>query len=130
MPLILRKEGSVWVKISGFETFEELLKVSGGIPEWPNGTDCKSVGVRLRRFESSFPHTLKEYQRGSSSVGRATAFQAVGREFETRLPLKATDGLFCLRSSGVECVLGKDEVVGSIPIEGSSTFNFKLKPSK
>ena len=25
---------------------------------------------------------------GSSSVGRATAFQAVGREFEARLPLK------------------------------------------
>ena len=27
------------------------------------------------------------YKRGSSSVGRATAFQAVGRGFEPRLPL-------------------------------------------
>ena len=27
-------------------------------------------------------------KRGSSSVGRATAFQAVGRGFEPRLPLK------------------------------------------
>ena len=25
---------------------------------------------------------------GSNSVGRVTAFQAVGREFESRLPLK------------------------------------------
>ena len=27
-------------------------------------------------------------KRGSSSVGRAIAFQAIGREFEPRLPLK------------------------------------------
>lgn len=29
---------------------------SGGIPEWPKGTDCKSVVGRLRRFESSSLH--------------------------------------------------------------------------
>ena len=28
----------------------------GGIPEWPKGTDCKSVVGRLRRFESSSLH--------------------------------------------------------------------------
>jgi hypothetical protein len=28
----------------------------GEFPEWPNGSDCKSAGVRLRRFESSTPH--------------------------------------------------------------------------
>ena len=55
---------------------------SGRIPEWPNGADCKSAGVRLRWFESIFSHT-----RGSSSVDRALAFQAKGREFEPRLPL-------------------------------------------
>lgn len=27
----------------------------GGIPKWPNGADCKSVGVSLRRFESAPP---------------------------------------------------------------------------
>ena len=32
--------------------------------------------------------------RGSSSVGRAIAFQAIGREFEPRLPLK---GLFAIQ---------------------------------
>ncbi len=28
----------------------------GELPEWPMGTDCKSVGECLRRFESSTPH--------------------------------------------------------------------------
>src|SRR3989338_9046953 len=79
--------------------------IFGEIPERPNGTDCKSVVLRLRRFESSFPHRYsvknqfgrKEYSRthtpgsrwlcGSSSAGRASAFQAEGRGFESRLPL-------------------------------------------
>ncbi len=53
---------------------------------------------------------------GSSSVGRATAFQAVGRGFEPRLPLISRS------SSGVERILGKDEVTGSIPVFGSERF--------
>ena len=85
----------------------------GRIPEWPNGADCKSAGVRLRWFESITSHEKKsrlELQDpddarqsgigageadsdtvcfcGSSSVDRASAFQAEGREFEPRLPLK------------------------------------------
>ena len=28
----------------------------GGMPEWPKGTGCKPVGVRLRWFESTRPH--------------------------------------------------------------------------
>ena len=51
---------------------------------------------------------------GSSSVGRAIAFQAMGREFEPRLPLQN-----CLCSSGVEHFLGKEEVAGSNPAIGS-----------
>ncbi len=31
----------------------------GGIPKRSNGTDCKSVGSRLRRFESCSPHYEK-----------------------------------------------------------------------
>lgn len=55
-------------------------------------------------------------QSGSSSVGRATAFQAVGREFDPRLPL------FTGRcSSGVEYFLGKEEVAGSNPVIGSAS---------
>ena len=56
----------------------------GRIPEWPNGADCKSAGLYLRWFESIFAHKAC----GSSSVDRASAFQAEGREFEPRLPLK------------------------------------------
>ena len=55
----------------------------GQIPEWPNGADCKSAGLRLRWFESIFAHK----NCGSSSVDRALAFQAEGRGFESRLPL-------------------------------------------
>ena len=55
----------------------------GRIPEWPNGADCKSAVFRLRWFESIFAHK----NCGSSSVDRALAFQAKGREFEPRLPL-------------------------------------------
>ncbi len=28
----------------------------GQVPEWPKGTDCKSVALALRRFESSPAH--------------------------------------------------------------------------
>ena len=53
---------------------------------------------------------------GSSSVDRASAFQAEGREFEPRLPL------YCQCSSGVEHFLGKEEVTGSNPVIGSTDF--------
>ena len=36
------------------------LKRLGQIPEWPNGADCKSAGVRLRWFESIFAHPNKK----------------------------------------------------------------------
>src|SRR5215203_367507 len=56
---------------------------------------------------------------GSSSVGRASAFQAEGREFEPRLPLQTISSSFGLwsrpSSSGVERLLGKEEVTGSNP---------------
>ena len=67
----------------------------GEIPEWSKGTDCKSVAVRLRRFESSSPHQSASLawsgtcsKGGNSSVGRASAFQAEGRGFESRFPLQ------------------------------------------
>ncbi len=33
--------------------------IYGRIPEWPKGTDCKSAGLRLRWFESTFSHQKK-----------------------------------------------------------------------
>ena len=42
-----------------------LLRKFGQIPEWPKGSDCKSDGSRLRRFESFSAHHvgLKYYCR-------------------------------------------------------------------
>lgn len=77
------------------------------------GADCKSAGASLRRFES-FP--LHHILCGSSSVGRASAFQAECRGFESRLPLHGA-----AIAQLVEHVLGKDEVASSI-LAGSSKF--------
>jgi hypothetical protein len=98
----------------------------GEVPEWPKGADCKSAGVCLRRFESS---PLHQQLRGNSSVGRAPAFQAGGRGFESRFPLtgmplppnhQGSAGAAQVAQSA-EHVLGKDEVGGSIPLLGSLT---------
>ena len=116
----------------------------GEVPEWTKGTDCKSVAVRLRRFESSPPHVpvakdcdAVSGQRGNSSVGRAPAFQAGGRGFESRFPLddevrlttrsgrdeRTMNGrVQALVAQLVEHILGKDEVTGSIPVKGSMTL--------
>ena len=87
------------------------------------------------------PRIFKKISSGCSSVGRATAFQAVGRRFEPGHPLRLIVikfeflelivpnlGLSPLkaisrRSSEVERFLGKEKVMGSIPIVGS-TLNF------
>ena len=62
--------------------------------EWLKATDCKSVHSRVRRFEPYSAHVkpkgvvlLISAISGSSSIGRAIAFQAIGREFDPRLPL-------------------------------------------
>ncbi len=78
------------------------------------GADCKSAGASLRRFESFSLHQF----RGSSSVGRASAFQAECREFESRLPLHVA-----AIAQLVERVLGKDEVASS-NLVGSSIFSY------
>jgi hypothetical protein len=88
----------------------------GEVPEWPKGADCKSAGVSLRRFESSPLHAAIVGRRGSSSVGRARAFQARGRGFDSRLPLVAS----CAHvAQSAEHFLGKEEVTGSNPVVGS-----------
>ena len=35
---------------------KQFSTTKGQIPEWPNGADCKSAGLRLRWFESIFAH--------------------------------------------------------------------------
>ena len=53
---------------------------------------------------------------GSNSVGRVIAFQAIGRGFESRLPLQDSAHV----AQSVERVLGKDEVTSSILVVGST----------
>ena len=61
---------------------------------------------------------------GSSSFGRAIAFQAIGGQFEPGLPLQLLDeNGRC--GSVVEHFLGKEEVVSSILINGSKGLNKK-----
>ncbi len=65
-------------------------RILGQVPKWLNGADCKSAGLRPTEVRTlPCPPTSSLHCRcGSSSVGRASAFQAEGREFESRLPLK------------------------------------------
>ena len=64
-------------------------------------------------------------RRGSSSDGRARAFQARGRGFDSRLPLveaRVVDMMArtCAHVAQVaEHFLGKEEVTGSNPVMGS-----------
>ena len=59
---------------------------------------------------------------GSSSAGRALAFQAMCRGFDSRLPLVEMF-IFADVAQSVERVLGKDEVTGSIPVVGPTDYN-------
>ena len=72
-------------------------------------------------------HQISKLTSGSSSFGRAVAFQASGGRFEPGLPLiihcKAVR--FCSASrgsSGVEHFLGREGVVSSILTYGSKNF--------
>ena len=49
-------------------------------------SDPKQEG-RIRNIENCITFITAIYVSGSSSVGRASASQAEGREFESRLPL-------------------------------------------
>ena len=71
--------------------------------------DCKSAGVMPTVVQvHPGPQSC-----GSSSVGRASAFQAEGRGFESRLPLTA------YIAQAVEHFLGKEEVTSSSLVVGS-----------
>ena len=63
---------------------------------------------------------------GVAQLARASAFQAEGRGFESRLPLK-NSGAHVAQSA--EHILGKDEVSGSSPLVGSKMFNGKKAPN-
>jgi hypothetical protein len=60
-----------------------------------------------------------QLESGNSSIGRASAFQAEGREFEPRFPLHFLGISLAHVAQLVERILGKDEVTGSTPVVGS-----------
>ena len=72
--------------------------------------DCKSAGVTPTVVQI---HPGPQFS-GSSSVGRASAFQAEGRGFESRLPLTTA-----YIAQAVEHFLGKEEVTSSNLVVGS-----------
>ena len=85
--------------------------------EWLKETGCKPVGIAYSGSNPLAPTIC-----GSSSAGRASAFQAEGREFESRLPLYYYYYYYfiiiCPCGSVVEHTLGKGEVTGSNPVMG------------
>ena len=109
----------------------------GEVAEWTKAADCKSAGASLRRFESFPPQngfwfriwgfgvkglSFESATRsaGVAQLARASAFQAEGRGFESRLPL-----CWCMAhvAQTVEHILGKDVVGGSSPPVGSRVFD-------
>jgi hypothetical protein len=77
-----------------------------------SGQMGRAVNPLASAFGGSNPPLPTFYVCGSDSVARVVAFQATCRGFESRLPLE------CPRSSVVERILGKDEVISSTLIEG------------
>jgi hypothetical protein len=109
--------------------------IGGEVAEWSKAADCKSAGASLRRFESCPPQRIdtgmnfnmsilmnellagcNAIQAGVAQLARASAFQAEGRGFESRLPLMV---FFAHVAQSAEHILGKDEVSGSSPLVGS-----------
>ena len=73
----------------------------GGVPEWPKGTDCKSVGNAF----------------GGSNPPPSTISSIDGMDFD-----QLKRNIFGAHVAQlVERILGKDEVTGSNPVVGSSS---------
>ena len=80
-------------------SIQKIELIVGEIPERSNGADCKSVGAAFGGSNPPLPTTILITNSinqatifkncGSSSFGRAKAFQALGGGFEPRLPLIA-----------------------------------------
>ena len=85
--------------------------IIGRIPKWPTGADCKSAGLYLRGFKSLSSHFFAE-------VAQLVEHQP------SKLRVASSNLVFrsksCRCSSGVERILGKDEVMSSNLITGST----------
>ena len=93
----------------------------GEIPKWPTGADCNSADFVFVGSNPALPTII--FSCGNSSVDRASAFQAEGREFESRFPLN-------LRRDGrvVEC--GSLENYCAATYRGFESLSLRFKASK
>ena len=103
----------------------------GQVAKWSNATDCKSVGFGLRRFKS-FPAHMSVAQATRTQAGKKFRRARVGFAGVTQLVESQPSKLLVAGSSPVsrselacvaqlvEHILGKDEVIGSIPIASSN----------
>ena len=70
---------------------ERIPTQSGEVPEWPKGTDCKSVGFAFGGSNPPLPILFFGGNAGIAQLARASAFQAEGRGFESRFPLQGAE---------------------------------------
>src|SRR5262245_8388843 len=108
---------------------------TSGLGRFPSGQREQTVNLPAHAFGGSnppLPTKMSTTRGGSSSVARASAFQAEGRGFESRFPLQpgTCKVLGCPRGSVVEHVLGKDGVTGSIPVVGSMAPSLRTYRSR
>ena len=93
---------------------QRRVAISGGVPEWPKGSDCKSDGSA---FEGSNPSpTTRAGRGGHSSEAEPQPSKLMTR---VRFPLPAPDGsggALAHIAQQAERFLGKEEVIGSSPI--------------
>ena len=86
-----------------------VWRIVGEMAERSMAADCKSAGVRLRRFESFSPHNFAGVVQWQN-----TSLPSWSREFDSHHPL-----VHAYVAQSVEHFLGKEEVTGSNPVVGS-----------
>jgi hypothetical protein len=102
-----------------------IYVIVGEIPKWPKGSDCKSDGASLRRFDSFSHHhsagVAQLVEHNPSKVGVAGS-NLVARSILLCIIITPVIASRILGSRGsvVEHSLGKGEVMSSILIASSS----------
>ena len=66
------------------QTAGHNLRFPGGVPEWLKGADCKSVGLRLRWFESNLLHQNRLDIESTGAGGRISGGAVDGVELKTK----------------------------------------------
>ncbi len=88
--------------------------------------DCKSAGVRLRRFESFSPHKdagVAQVVEHQPSKLRVASSNLVARSMDGLKSGQGMGRIFAYVAQSVEHFLGKEEVTGSSPVVGSMQRN-------